>query len=310
MAGNYNQSNGYGAAYLAGMPFSAGRTFIVAASGDAGYNYIDGLFDTDPNGTPRRFSTIMAAIAACEANERAQILVAPGHTETITAAGGITLSKAGVYIRGLGDTSLRPTIAFSTAATASLLVSAANCTIDNFNIDLTGIDGLDNPINVQAAGFRLLNSRIIMAGASAQADIAILTDATCDYMVIDNNEFIGSSDAGVACAIDIVGGSNARITNNRIYGAFTAAVGGIRLKTTAPTNILIKGNFIANITASSTACITGVANTTGEISNNYLRITTDAGVAWIGTPGNTSLFQNYGVNNNGETGILVGTPSV
>lgn len=78
------------------------------------------------------FATIAYASTQCVANRGDVILVKPGHAETITAAGGIAIAKAGVAIIGLGYGSMRPKITWGTANTATLTVSADNVSFTNF----------------------------------------------------------------------------------------------------------------------------------------------------------------------------------
>jgi hypothetical protein len=255
----------------------------------------------------RPFGTLAFALTQCTSGD--VVFVKAGHAESVIAAGTIT-AVAGVSVIGLGVGRNRPTLTFSTATTATLLVTAAKFSIQNFVFDLTGIDALAGPIAVQAADFSLMDSEIIGAGATNQATLAVLTSAAADRMLIENCRFFGTTDAGMTAAVRLVGGDGITIRNNVFQGAYSAAVGAIQVLTTATTNVDIDNNYIDNQTASSTACITGLASTTGVIRRNFLRITTDGGVAWIGTPGNTALYENYGANNVGERGIAVGTASV
>ncbi len=312
MAGR-NQNAGYGQQELAAIILSrptTGRVFVVAASGNGNINLIDGILQPDYLGTQRRFATITLAIAACTANIGDTILVAPGHTETVSAAAGLALSTAGVRIIGLGEGSNRPTITLDTATTTTITATANNVTFENFIVDMTGFDAIASGIVVSAADVTFRKCRFILAGATNQATLGILTTAAANRLLIDTCDFYGTTDAGTTAAVRLVGGDGIIIKDSSFVGAYTAGVGAIQVLTTATTNVDIARNYIYNNTASSTACITGLASTTGVIRNNVMRITTDAGVAWIGTPGNTSLFLNYGVNNNGETGIQAGTPSV
>lgn len=79
----------------------------------------------------RPYSTIDYAIGKCRAGRGDIIMVAPGHAETITAAGGITMDVDGVCIYGLGVGSQRPTITYTTANTASVSWTADFCTMKN-----------------------------------------------------------------------------------------------------------------------------------------------------------------------------------
>lgn len=234
------------------------------------------------------FSTIAQAYARCTAGDFDMIMVKPGHTETIIAAGGITLDKAGVQIYGLGHGRTRPRINFTTSTAATLLVTGAQNMIANFIFDLTGIDALAGPLAVQAADFQLLGCEIITASATNQTTLGVLTTSAADRMIIQGNRFIGTSDAGTTAAIRIVGGDRIELLDNEFFGAYGSGVGAIENLTTATTNILISGNTIINATAGSTKAIVAVAGTTGMIQNNRLGILsgtapiTSAGAYWSG----------------------------
>ncbi len=77
------------------------------------------------------YATINFAITQCVASRGDLIMVMPGHTEAVIAAGTIVADKAGVAIVGLGSGTLRPTISFTTAAAASITASAANVSWKN-----------------------------------------------------------------------------------------------------------------------------------------------------------------------------------
>jgi hypothetical protein len=98
----------------------------------------------------RPFSTIDYAVGRCTANKGDVIVVMPGHTETVTAAGGLDLDVAGISVIGIGSGSDRPTVNFTTATTADMDVDAANVTIKNL-LFTGGIDALAGPIDINAA---------------------------------------------------------------------------------------------------------------------------------------------------------------
>lgn len=77
------------------------------------------------------FATIAYAMTQCSANRGDIIFVKPGHAETISSAAILTLTVAGVAIVGLGKGSSRPTLTYTTAATANVPFTAANLTITN-----------------------------------------------------------------------------------------------------------------------------------------------------------------------------------
>lgn len=77
------------------------------------------------------FATLLFAISQCTANRGDIIFIKPGHAEAISSAAILLIGVAGVAIVGLGSGSMRPTFTFTTANTANIPVTAANCSIQN-----------------------------------------------------------------------------------------------------------------------------------------------------------------------------------
>jgi len=246
------------------------------------------MIKPDTFGVLRLYSTIDAAIGNCVANRGDVIIVLPGHTETITAAAGIDCDVAGITIVGIGEGTLRPTINFTTSTAADIDIDAANVTIANVIFDLTGVDALVAPIDVNAAGFTLKDSTVITADAAGQATLGILTDANAGGMRLLNNRFLGSADAGTAAAVRIVGGDEHVIDGNYFQGNYTTTLGAIDNVTTETLRTQVTNNFIFNATASSAKAMVFVAASTGIIANNRLQILTGtapitgAAMSWVG----------------------------
>lgn len=173
------------------------------------------------------FRTITQALARCDANAGDIIFLLPGHTETITAAGGITIAKAGVAIIGLGAGSLRPTINFTTVVGADLNVDAANVTLANM-LFTGGIDALTGPLDINAADCSLLN--IETRDVTGQATDFIVGDDNCDRLFISGWRHTGAAAAGADTALSVVGADDVSIEDFWIYGNF--AVGAIEQVTT------------------------------------------------------------------------------
>lgn len=264
------------------------KVFFVAGSNVSGYADLQNEFPVDKDGVTRVFTTIDAAVGACVANRGDVIFVMPGHTETVSAAAGIDLDVAGISIIGLGENDLRPTITFGTSTAADMDVDAANITVENIVFNLTGVDALVAPIDVNAAGFTMRNCKVVTASASAQATLAVLTDANASRMTIEDCQFLGTTDAGTATAIRIVGGNEHIIRNNRFFGAYTTSLGAIENNTTACLRVQITGNWIQNATASSTKAMVFDSGSTGVISGNHIQILsgaapiTGAAMSWVG----------------------------
>lgn len=217
-------------------------------------------------------TTINAAVALCAADNHDTILVLPGHTETITAAAGVALSTAGVRVVGVGAGRQRPRVNYTTAVGASFDVTAARCSVENLYFTPLGVDNVTAAVNVQAADFTIRNCEFELANVTNQAALGVLTTAAADRLVIDGCHFHGTTDAGTATAIRIVGGTDARIENNVIVGAYTTSLGGIDQNTTTAVNTVVRNNVISNQTASSTKALVFSSSSTPLIVDNRLTI--------------------------------------
>ena len=82
----------------------------------------------------RPFATLDYAVGRCTANRGDVIMVKPGHAENVATATALALDVAGVAIIGLGSGTNRPKLTLTTANTATIGVSAANISIQNFQI--------------------------------------------------------------------------------------------------------------------------------------------------------------------------------
>lgn len=214
----------------------------------------------------KALSTIDAAIGKCTASRGDVIVVAPGHVETVTAAGGLALDVAGVSIIGIGSGSLRPQVNFTTAVGASMLVTAANCTVMNF-LFTGGVDALTNPIHLQAADFKLYGCET--RDVTGQATDFIVTTDAADRLHICDWKHLGAAAAGADTALSIVGCDDVVVENFDIYGNF--AVAAIEQVTTAGNRHRYGGGtkqcYIWTENAADVA-ITLKADTTGHIGPN------------------------------------------
>ena len=177
---------------IRGMPIlnSYGGNIFWVDSG-SGSNTNDGTH-------VRPYATLDYAVGKCTANNGDLILVKAGHTETVTAAGGLDLDVAGITIIGLGNGSDRPTVNFTTAVGADMDVDADNITISNF-LFTGGIDALTGPIDVNAADFTMMDCET--KDVTGQATDFIVTDANANRLMIDGWTHRGAAAAGGAVAI-------------------------------------------------------------------------------------------------------------
>lgn len=229
----YNINSGYGMSQiynlLMGRP---GKVFVVTSvTTNRIVDFLLQIFKPDPVGVPRFYTTIMGAMASCVANRGDIIIVMPGHAETISDATTQAWATAGVSLIGLGVGSLRPTLTFSTANTATVAVSADNVSI---------------------TGFLLIANFLAVASA--------FTLSTAKDFHCEGNEFRDTS--SVLNFINFVKtGSTANAADGLTFSKNRAIITGITALTT-PVNILgncdrptINDNFITKAVLNNTSCL-------------------------------------------------------
>lgn len=209
------------------LPFGvAGKSFIVGKSALAYRDVYNELFDPDPEGVVRFFSTVDAAIGACTANAGDTIYVLPGHTETVTAT-SIALDVAGVNIIGLGNGLNRPTFTFGAAA-ATVTVSAANCAWKNCHF-IAGFADVAAAFTLGAAkDFRLENCTFADSATDLNYFNIVVTGATnndADGLTVVNNKWV-NLDASSKAFISILGNlDRLDVTDNFVDSAGTGDIG-------------------------------------------------------------------------------------
>lgn len=172
---------------IRGIPITIahpGKVFYVSNSGIPFSGGSQGS-DSGEGSSRRPFSTIDYAIGRCVAGRGDIIIVGPGHAETITAAGGITLDVDGVCIFGQGTGANRPTLTYTTANTASVSWTADYCSMKNIRF-------VGNFLSIAAA---ILNS----GGAYWTVEDCSFrdTDATHGFLSCVTTTVSTNSDGGV-----------------------------------------------------------------------------------------------------------------
>lgn len=182
------------------------------------------------------FATLDYAVSQCTASNGDIIVVAPGHAETITTATACAIDVAGVSVIGLGVGNLRPIFTVGTAATATITMSAANCSMENVIIK-SNLDGLNTALTVTGANC-YVDIEHQDASATVEADIAIA--ATGDNFVCKLRDigFAGGDQRDQS--ITLAGVDNARIDID-FYGKVGTAV--VDMITTACTDVEVRGTM-------------------------------------------------------------------
>src|SRR3990167_8477102 len=228
----FNWNHGWGkliSASLLGQP-RTGKVLLVCPSTHVNYEELNEIFPaTDKT---RVVTTFQAAIDLTTSDEDDSIFAVNGHTETITAAAGIVVNKTGLHIEGLGRGDNRPTINFTTATTADLDIDNAYTTFKNIIFDLTGIDALTAPLDINSTDCTFDTCKFITADSAGQTVLGILTDANASRLTLKNCQFEGVHAAGTTAAVRIVGGSGHVIRDSYFVGAYSSGTGAIENVTT------------------------------------------------------------------------------
>jgi hypothetical protein len=198
------------------------------------------------------------------------IYLMPGHVETVTGAGLLTLDCIGLTVRGLGEGALQPIIICTTINTVDILINAASITIEDVHF-VAGVQDIIAMIDVDATDFTLRRCRFTENATDENALIMIQDGGTTtsNRITVEYCEAI-LNDADNTHFINLAGtGDGHIIRNNVLIGDWgTITIGGAG----AVTHIQITDNLIHNqaITADSGINVANAA--TGLIFNNRIGI--------------------------------------
>lgn len=284
------------------MTSSTGRFFIVCASTDTNFAEISAMYGAGyPDGTRIVWPTITGALGATVADRGDCVMVANNHDETITTAGGITVSTNGVTLIGLGNGVDRPTITFTTVVAASLNITGNECVVRNFQF-INGIDAQTAMINVTGTDASFQNCEFDTNTATTGAILGILTGATSDRFSVQNCRFLGpavNSGTTTTAQIQYEAAVDIQITNNYMTGKMTQAILNV---TGTVLRGIIANNFI--VVATGTKAIAVAAASTPFISNNRMNVAsgTTPIVAAAGFVAGNIYSAAAGVTSTGQTG--------
>jgi hypothetical protein len=287
------------------IPVTTGTYFFVHSGTGAAGN--DGLSRDTP------LATVAQAITKATANKGDVILVLPGHTETLTSASTIALSKAGVQVIGIGTGNKRPTYTYTTSTAAAVTVSADNCAFKNsrfvanldnvvtaFDLttakyfDLDGNDFIDtsnalhflsivtvSTTDNAAEGLRVANNRWSGLALAPAAFISIQGDL--DYLVVEGNLVVMAStdDEGhfITLTADTIRYASIAFNRLDVTGSTGAAVGIFLTGSATDCSGFVNDNYVASL--DTTAELIATAGTGLKFINNYYTGTADAsGKVW------------------------------
>lgn len=239
--------------------------------------------NTANNGlTPAQpFASLATAISSVTANNDDVILLMSGHSETISTASDLTLSKAGVSVIGLGRGSRRPTFTLGTATTATINVTANNVYVNNLLVKANLADIVSAWTLTTATDFTLDNVEHRDNSSILNFLNVIDTDATsnhADGLTLNSVKRIGAGATTATHIIKMDGTNDRLIVNNCYFAHANTDDGGLFMPIASGklvTNMQVDNtmfNFVGVSSATAGVLITtdGTTNS-GYIRNSYVK---------------------------------------
>lgn len=263
----------------AGIPIAT-RTFFVQSTSGANGN--EGVSPESP------FATLAFAITKCVTAKGDNIVLLPGHVETVAAAADVTFAnKAGINVIGVGKGSLRPTVNF-TATGSTFLANAANLYFENI-LFTGGVDAVVSCVVVSAADVWFNNCEY--RDVTGECTAFLLTTATADRLKITNLTYDGAVGAGTVAGIAIVGGDRILIDGVDADGNFST--GFIDIRTTLTTDIRVRNINARTRNAADAIMVDTITGSTGVIGPNlYARLQDNAANFATAFSGATFVYHN------------------
>lgn len=260
---------------------TTGRIFIVCKAALTTIKpEIDAMYGSGYNdGVPVVYTTITLALAGCIASRGDIILLAPGHTESISSSTALSLSKAGVTIISLGAGSLRGALTLDTANTATINVTAANITLKNIIFVANFLNVAALFTLTTAAEFNVSGCEVRDTDSTHNFVAVVVTSTTAnatDGLTLVNNKFILAIATGATKLVSALGTNDRWTITGNYYSTPTTGTGAVIPVATgkAITNLILDGNkFILVQTAGTATGILITADTAGSgyVSNNLVQ---------------------------------------
>ncbi len=247
-------------------------------------------------------ATVQQGIDKATADNNDIVFVAPGHAEAITAQ--IDFNKAGVQVIGLGEGNLRPTLT-PDGAIDCIDVSAANMTLANFIFQIPGTDSQTADVNVDAAYFRLINTRHHGSTGGLNKLSFVTVTALGDNLLIDGmrafNDTVEMTNGIELAAADSVEIKNSVITSSAV-GYANAPIDD----TGVATNLWVHHVQLKNIQATGEA-IDLAGNSVGMIHDAYCSGRNGTIASNIITGNGAFFAETYVTEDAAVSGLLIPT---
>lgn len=275
-----------------------GAVFWVGSAVAAAYD------DTSHGRHPDKpFATLDYAIGQCTASAGDVVFLLPGHAEDIASATGCVLDIAGVEVIGLGRGSLQPAFTLTTAAGATISITAADCAIRNVRVTSEFTNGVTAGITLAAGADGCVLEDVLMTETLVTQEylIGISIAADCDDVTIRRLRYCGIAGGSTTSAIAAAGGTDRTVIED-CYIQVDASAAALKLDAAASTDLQILGNRVINIDTGAGLGIDTHASSTGWMIANLVANLKDtvAGVSGAGM----AYCENRGTNALNASGIV------
>ena len=269
--------------------------------------FVDSVTGSDTNDgkdPTQALATIDAAVNKCTADKGDYVVVMPNHAESLVSDSGVDIDVAGVTVIGLGSGENRPTLTFTTAATADFKLAAADVTVKNI-LFKAGIDALTGPIEISADDCKFIDCEYRDdAINNYETTDVIVTASTPLRMIIDHFVYHSDGDLGGTAQQSIIqlNGADHAVIRNCWLVAFAAT--GIIEDATTSDSILIDNCVIENQETGPTVAVLLTATTSGTMRNCHIRVA--SGTTYITAANDMQFYQCFGVGVDADSGEVVG----
>jgi len=288
-----------------GQVYWVNNSTALADGGIAGSNGNPGTYQ-------KPFATIDYAIGRCKAGRGDIVMVMPGHAESVTSATSIVADVSNVAVIGLGSGTSAPTLTFTTAATASIVVSAANVSFKNLNIVASFAD-IAEVFTPTAVNFSVEDCNIY--ASAANFNFLSLADTNTTNNSADGLSFINCKwvepDAATLTMVSVDGDIDG-LTVQGCYvnlGVNSSDLPIVAIVATGKdvTNLNVQNNTMIRLNDANPLLVTADTTTanTGVIRNNTVRHLDTASELLVTTGTNISFTNNLCSAAVDKSGFLV-----
>jgi len=217
-------------------------------------------------------ATIDGAINRCTANNGDQIIVMPGHTESLTTDNQISMDVQGVGVFGLGIGDNRPTLVYdATGTTGQVSISACDVRWSGI-VHVASIAAVANAINIGGALNNIEIDHCLFTFDATGVEFTVMLDvgdgtyADVVNCYIHDNWFEAENIDGCSSAILIDDCQYVRICNNLFTGDYNSVCIDGAAGSSSCKDYVITGNIISNYDDGYTVDLDDAA--TGIVAHN------------------------------------------